>query len=242
MPSPLPAPVIKITAPSGNIVPQIGKVIVTVEVTNFNIADKLGKDNAPNEGHIHYFLDVDAPTNPGMPAIPASGVWAHVAATTYTFSNVGPGTHTISVELVNNNHIPLSPAVLAKVTITVQSPTSTSTPGSSVSINLTAQGFRFDKSTITAAAGASVTIYFTNADAGTPHNFALYTNSSATTPIFVGQTITGPMTVTYNFTAPATQGTYFFRCDVHPAMMTGSFVVTAASSSGSGGGGGGGGY
>jgi plastocyanin len=63
-------------------------------------------------------------------------------------------------------------------------------------------------------------------DSGIPHNFAVYTNSAATTTIFKGQVITGPGATTYTFTAPDQAGTYFFRCDVHPAQMTGEFVVT----------------
>jgi plastocyanin len=38
--------------------------------------------------------------------------------------------------------------------------------------------------------------------------------------------VTGPTTTTYTFTAPSTPGSYFFRCDVHPTQMTGTFVVT----------------
>lgn len=37
--------------------------------------------------------------------------------------------------------------------------------------------------------------------------------------------MTGPATTTYTFTAPSTPGTYFFRCDVHPTVMTGQFIV-----------------
>jgi len=62
-------------------------------------------------------------------------------------------------------------------------------------------------------------------DAGVPHNFAVYTDSSSTTPIFKGPIVTGPTTTTYTFTAPSTPGSYFFRCDVHPTTMTGTFVV-----------------
>ena len=83
----------------------------------------------------------------------------------------------------------------------------------------------FDQSTITVPAGASVTMNFDNKDSGVPHNFALYTDSSASKSIFVGQIITGPATITYKFTAPTTPGNYFFRCDVHPTAMTGTFVV-----------------
>lgn len=108
-------------------------------------------------------------------------------------------------------------------TTTTTLPTTTLTPPS-VTINLTAQGMAFDKSTINVPAGAKVTMIFNNKDS-IPHNFALYTNSSATKSIFVGQVITGPKFITYTFTAPTTPGTYFFRCDVHPTSMTGSFIV-----------------
>ncbi|MDP2931887.1 MAG: cupredoxin domain-containing protein, partial [Chloroflexota bacterium] len=107
-------------------------------------------------------------------------------------------------------------------------------PGPSVALNLTAQNIAFDLSAITVPPGASVTINFTNKDAGIPHNFSVYTNSNATTSIFVGQFVTGPGTATYIFTAPATAGTYFFRCDVHPSNMTGSLIVTAPASGGGG--------
>jgi plastocyanin len=81
----------------------------------------------------------------------------------------------------------------------------------------------FDMSTITVPAGSIITMNFNNKDS-VPHNFALYTDSGAQTMIFQGQVVTGK-TIVYNFTAPTTPGTYFFRCDVHPAIMTGSFIV-----------------
>jgi plastocyanin len=101
-----------------------------------------------------------------------------------------------------------------------------STPaGQAVTIAITAKSISFDKSSITVPAGAKVTVNFNNADSGIPHNFAVYTDSGANTSIFVGQVITGPATVSYQFTAPAKAGTYFFRCDIHPSIMTGSFIV-----------------
>ena len=84
----------------------------------------------------------------------------------------------------------------------------------------------FNMPTITVPAGAHVTINFNNMDSGIAHNFSLFTDSSAAPPaIFQGQIITGPNTITYNFTAPTQPGTYFFRCDIHPTIMTGSFIV-----------------
>jgi plastocyanin len=112
-------------------------------------------------------------------------------------------------------------------TITAPAPTTTtpsSTTGQSITINLVAQGMAFDQKTITVPVGAQVTMNFNNKDS-VPHNFALYTDSSATKSIFVGEIISGPKTITYTFTAPATPGSYFFRCDVHPTSMSGTFVV-----------------
>lgn len=110
---------------------------------------------------------------------------------------------------------------------TTGTPTATATTaGPGVQVSLTAQNLAFDKGTITVPSGSTVTLTFKNMDAGVPHNFALYTDSHATTPIFVGTIVTGVTTTTYTFTAPATPGSYFFRCDVHPTTMTGTFKVT----------------
>ena len=109
---------------------------------------------------------------------------------------------------------------------------STNTTSNSVTIDITAKDFAFNTSTITVPAGANVTINFNNMDAGTPHNVAVYENKDAKKAIYVGVVITGPKSITYNFVAPTAPGTYFFRCDVHPTSMTGSFIVTAPSTSG----------
>ena len=226
-------PTMVIIAPKdGSIVP-VGNVIVSIQVSNFNIVDKQGQANVSREGHIHYYLDVDAPITPGTPAIPTGGVWAHVADTSHTFDNVNAGMHTISVQLVNNDHTPLVPPVVKKITVTVQdaaaatttpSPTTIPAPTSqNITINLVAQGMAFNINTINVSAGASVTVNFDNKDS-LPHNFALYSDSSAGTAIFVGQIVTAS-SITYNFTAPAAPGNYFFRCDVHPTIMIGTFLV-----------------
>ena len=99
-------------------------------------------------------------------------------------------------------------------------------PAGSVSYYvLSANNIKFDQSTITVAAGSTVDIHFTNNDVGIQHNFSVYTDSSATTAIFQGKTITGPSSIDYVFPAPTKPGNYFFRCDVHPTQMTGTFVV-----------------
>jgi glucose/arabinose dehydrogenase/plastocyanin len=105
-------------------------------------------------------------------------------------------------------------------------PTMAATAGQAVPITLTAEDLSFSATTLTAPAGSTVTMTFINKDANMPHNFALYTDSKATTTIFRGDPVTGPKTGSYSFVVPASPGTYFFRCDFHPELMTGTFVVT----------------
>jgi plastocyanin len=95
----------------------------------------------------------------------------------------------------------------------------------SVIIELIAKHKAFNLKTMTVAAGAHVTINFHNEDTITPHNFALYTDSSAQTEIYKGKTALVKKHLIYEFTAPSQPGTYFFRCDIHPTMMFGDFIV-----------------
>ena len=98
--------------------------------------------------------------------------------------------------------------------------------GNTVPVTLVAKNIAFDKNTISVPAGSTVVMTFVNNDLNVPHNFAVYTDSKATTKIFAGDFVTGVKTVTYTFTAPSTPGSYFFRCDTHPETMTGTFIVT----------------
>jgi plastocyanin len=231
-----------ILSPRDNSAVQGDSVTISAQVSNFDLVDKLGQDNSAREGHLHYFIDVDAPTGAGQSAVTAAGTYAATAADSYTWQNVSAGKHTFSVELINNDHTPLNPPVVAKVTVTVAGTTTSTSPTSSatraatpsaasnnqkVTINLIARGMAFDKPNISVPAGASVTIIFDNQDAGMPHNFSVYQNlaGGGTKPVFVGNVITGPASINYQFTAPAEQGSYFFECDVHPQKMNGSFVI-----------------
>ncbi|MCM2466566.1 hypothetical protein DIC75_09660 [Methanoculleus sp. CWC-02] len=113
----------------------------------------------------------------------------------------------------------------ATETTGVTTAATTAAGGEVATVDIVADNMAFDTSTITVPAGAEVTMVFDNQDDGILHNVAVYTDSSATEEIFVGETITGPETTTYTFTAPEEPGTYFFRCDVHPQQMTGDFIV-----------------
>jgi plastocyanin len=273
-----PSPAIAILSPrSGTAIPS-GSVPISVQVSNFKIVDRQGQASVSGEGHLHFYLDpATIPQTPGQPAVPSdkNARWAHVSGTSYTFTNVSPGMHTIAVQLVNNDHTPVIPLVYKTVTVSVEGlppaqattptmnipatpvpattiplvtrttpfhvetpvpastrttaiPTTTVPPGggTTVRMNLTARNVAFDQSTLSAPAGSTVIMTFVNNDFGVTHNFALYTDLHATTSIFVGDFITGSNTATYTFTVPSTPGSYFFRCDVHPETMTGTFTVT----------------
>jgi hypothetical protein len=86
-------------------------VTITFEATEFSIVpstvplDQAGQRpeaNREGEGHVHFMLDL-------MPII----VWESTEP--YTITDVPPGEHTLMVELVNNDHSPLSPPVVQQI-------------------------------------------------------------------------------------------------------------------------------
>jgi hypothetical protein len=90
---------------------------VTVNVQDFHLSDNLGGPNVPGEGHIHYYLDATPPITPGQVAIPATGRYFPSTASSYTWSNVTSGFHTVAVQLVNNDHTPVIPPVSDSITV-----------------------------------------------------------------------------------------------------------------------------
>ncbi|MGH2681132.1 MAG: cupredoxin domain-containing protein [Actinomycetota bacterium] len=106
-------------------------------------------------------------------------------------------------------------------------------------LQVTAQGIAFDTNCLAAPAEDPFEIVFDNQDQGVPHNVAIYTDSTAAEALFQGETFTGVAEETYPVD-PIDAGDYFFRCDVHPTQMTGTFVVAEERGGGGGGGGGGG--
>jgi copper-containing nitrite reductase len=91
-------------------------------------------------------------------------------------------------------------------------------------LHLTAANIAFDTDCLAAPAGSPFTVIFDNQDPGIPHNLSIYTDDSASQALFTGELVTGPKKTTYKIDA-LDPGTYFFRCDVHPTTMFGTFVV-----------------
>jgi glucose/arabinose dehydrogenase len=201
---------------AASLTPEQNAMWTTSEVTVENNAD----------GRIHAFVRglyettdreililINQNPGPGVSPQNSGEVWQVVAPDTPGLIGIGNGSSA-------PNTTPT-----ASPTPTTVTPTVTATSDGTMPLTITAQGLAFDTSTLTVPANATVTLTFVNNDESIPHNVAVYTDSSAGTPIFIGQVITGPATTTYTFTAPATPGSYFFRCDIHPTM-TGTFVVT----------------
>jgi hypothetical protein len=106
-------------------------------------------------------------------------------------------------------------------------------------LQIAAVNLAFDKDCLAAPAGEAFTIEFDNQDSGVPHNVAIYTDESAADVLFQEPPFPGPDTVTYEPEPIPDPGDFFFQCDVHPATMTGTFVVAEAGGGGGDGGGGG---
>jgi len=108
---------------------------------------------------------------------------------------------------------------LAAVTIACSGGT-TPAPASSGPVDpnapvITAQGNAFSPTTVDVTADKAFSLTFDNKDSA-PHNVAIYTDSSASSPISVGEIISGTKA---SQAVPALKpGSYFFRCDVHHEM------------------------
>jgi plastocyanin len=83
-------------------------------------------------------------------------------------------------------------------------------------IRISANALQFSTSTIAAPAEKAFQIAFENQESSL-HNVAIYTDSGAGTVIFRQDPFAGPRTVVYDVPA-LSPGSYYFRCDVHPAM------------------------
>jgi len=106
-------------------------------------------------------------------------------------------------------------------------PTGVTCSPSGTTVNVVAQGIKFDTNCLAASAGQAFTINFDNKDAGVPHNVEVYTTQGGKRlfgATSITDTVTGVASTTYKV-SPQKPGTYYFQCDVHPTQMFGTFVV-----------------
>jgi plastocyanin len=138
------------------------------------------------------------------------------------FARFAPAPTTPTVAATEVPGTPGAPTPAPEATATIAAPT-----GEVQVVQISAvPSMKFDKSELRVKAGGKVTVRFTNDDPGVPHNWALYTDDSASEAI-VGANeniCAGPCEVEITFDTPP-PGEYFFRCDVHPSIMKGTFIV-----------------
>jgi hypothetical protein len=105
-------PLVTILSPSDGAEMPEGPITISTQIDSFTVTDDLGQQPVEGQGHLHFFVDVDIPTDHGEPAITEEGTYQALAATSVIWVDVEPGPHTFSVQLVNNDHTPLDvPAV-----------------------------------------------------------------------------------------------------------------------------------
>lgn len=93
--------------------------------------------------------------------------------------------------------------------------------GSTVAV--VASATKFNTACLATSANQPFTLTFDNRDS-ISHNIVILESHTATDVLFRAEIFTGPKTATFN--VPALRpGTYAFHCEVHPALMTGTFVV-----------------
>jgi plastocyanin len=101
-------------------------------------------------------------------------------------------------------------------------PKPTCTPDGTA-LTVAAKNNAFDKDCLAAPANTPFTIAFNNQDYDI-HNVAIYDKDHGDKPLYKGEVIYGPKSITYSVPAQA-EGTYEFRCDPHADTMIGTFIV-----------------
>jgi plastocyanin len=100
-----------------------------------------------------------------------------------------------------------------------------------VQLDIAAQNTAFDPTCLIAPAEQTFTIEFDNRDSAAAtgdHNIGIYDEAGGK-ELFRGDPVAGPDQVPYDVDALKT-GTYFFQCDFHPSLMTGTLQVVQGAS------------
>jgi hypothetical protein len=94
-------------------------IVISSDVHNFKIVDKIGYRTAPGEGHFIYYFNVTPPTIAGQQALTEEGTYAISVDSIASWLGVLPGEYKVWVQLVNNDNTPLEPPVLSGGTVIV---------------------------------------------------------------------------------------------------------------------------
>jgi hypothetical protein len=89
---------------------------VSVLLKGFKVHEQF-QPPVPGEGHVHFYLDVKR--LPTTHTYPSPVPYRSISGTSYTWTGVSPGRHSVAVQLVGNDHVPLRPAAKDRVSVTV---------------------------------------------------------------------------------------------------------------------------
>ena len=92
---------------------------MSVSVRGFRVVNRQFQRPVAREGHVHFYLDVRK--LPTTHVYPSPVPYRSISGTTYTWTGVRPGRHSVAVQLVGNDHVPLRPQAKDRVTVTVRS-------------------------------------------------------------------------------------------------------------------------
>ena len=97
-------------------------VAVSVAVRGFEIVRQRPRPPFPppsaGKGHVHFYLDTER--LPRRHGPPTTGAYRSTSTTSYTWTGVAPGRHSLAVQLVGRDHVPLSPPVSDRITVDVE--------------------------------------------------------------------------------------------------------------------------
>jgi hypothetical protein len=117
-----PGPSIRIIKPTDGGTVRGSTVTVSVSVKGFKVVDQKVRPPFPppvaGEGHVHFYLDTA--TLPTTHSPPATGAYRSVSRTTYTWTGVVPGRHSLAAQLVGRDHAPLSRPVKDRIVVDVE--------------------------------------------------------------------------------------------------------------------------
>ena len=182
-----------------------------------------GKGVLLSSGDASTFTPVETPdtTGGGFPSLAVSGDGTHVFLAWYDLQ---------SQDLLLGVQGSVDELLVAQPSPTPEAPPTSAGPavecpkdGITLIAPSGASALGFAVTELTAPADESFTICFDNQDPTVPHNVDVLDSPDGTS-IAAGSIIAGPAKENLEVPAQAA-GAYFFRCDVHPATMTGTLTV-----------------
>lgn len=98
-----------------------GAVTVRVAIAGFQVVDQRVRPPFPRpvagKGHVHFYLNTERLPQEHSP--PTTGVYRSISASSYTWTGLEPGKHSLAVQLVGKDHAPLRPGVSDRVAVNV---------------------------------------------------------------------------------------------------------------------------